>query len=212
MSSSTSTLAAPATSLPELRRAHADYETLPLEQRDDITVDELERLALPATAELYEGRLVFKMANPLHAALAARLATELNNYMDTNLIGMVFTEAHYRLWPERNNRVRVPDVSFVLTERLPEDLLHYPAMAPDLAVEILSPTDNFLEVMDKVDEYLQQGAKIVWLVIPQKEEVLVCTVEGKHSVRELLTAPELLPGLEIPLKKVFAKAKAGAPK
>lgn len=207
MSNSTSTLAAPTTGLPESGRAHAGYETLPLEQRDDITVDELERLALPATAELYEGRLVFKMASPLHGAIQSNIITQLGKYLEQNPLGALLTETHFKLWPERNNRARVPDVSFVLTERLPEDMLHYPAMAPDLAVEILSPTDNFLEVMDKVDEYLEQGTKIVWLVIPQKKEVLICTAEGKHSARETLTAPELLPGLEISLKKVFAQIK-----
>ena len=207
MNNATATVSTPPSQTSSL---HTEYRELPLEQRDDITVDELERLALPATAELYDGRLVFKIANPLHAALAARLATALNNYVDTNPIGMVFTEAHFRLWPERNDHARVPDVSFVVTARLPEDMRHYPAMAPDLAVEILSPTDNFFAVMDKVDEYLQQGAKIVWLVIPQKEEVLVCTSEGKHSVRDVLTAPELLPGLQLSLKKVFASVKKAA--
>ncbi len=64
--------------------------------------------------------------------------------------------------------------------------------------------------MGKVDEYLQQGAQIVWLVIPQNEEVLVCTAGGKHSVRDALAAPDLLPGLEISLKKVFASVKASS--
>jgi Uma2 family endonuclease len=121
---------------------------------------------------------------------------------------MVFGDAHYKLWPERNDQARIPDISFVVKSRLPEEVLHYPSMAPDLAIEILSPTDNFFDVMDKVDEYLEQGTKIVWLLIPRKEEVLICTAEGKHSVRDVLTAPELLPDFKLCIRDFFAEVKA----
>ncbi len=205
--SSAATISSPVIGARPTDRTGVAYEALPLEQRTDITVEELERLSLPATAELYDGRVVFKMASPLHAEIQSNIIIQLGNYLEQRPIGALWTDAHFKLWPEREDRARVPDVSFVVTERLPQDMLHYPAMAPDLAVEILSPTDNFFAVMDKVDEYLQQGSKIVWLVIPQKEEVLVCTAEGKHSVRDILTAPELLPGLQISLKKVFARVK-----
>ncbi len=211
MSDATSTVLMPSTRLPEPVEAKVDYET-PLAQRTDITVDELERLSLPATAELYDGRVVFKMANPLHAALQLAIGSELYLYLKHHPVGVAFTDAHFRLWPERNDRARVPDISFVVKSRLPDDMFHYPSMAPDLAVEILSPTDNFFDVMDKVDEYLEQGTKIVWLVIPHKEEVLVCTAEGKHSVRDVLAAQELLPGFQISIKQVFAEVKAAASK
>jgi len=182
-------------------------EPLPLELRTDVTVEELERMSLPMIAELYNGRIVFKMANPLHAAIRAAISGELYIYLGHHPLGMVFTEAHFKIWPQRPKEARVPDVSFVINERLPEDWLHFPERAPDLAVEILSPTDSFLEVMDKVDAYLQQGAKIVWLVITSKREVLVCTAEGKHSVREVLTAPDLLPDFQLPVEKIFARIK-----
>ena len=76
-------------------------------------------------------------------------------------------------------------------------------MAPDLAIEILSPDDGFEEVMAKVDAYLQCGVKLVWLVIPSTREVLICTAQGKHAVRDRLTAPELLPGFEMPVAEIF---------
>lgn len=52
-------------------------------------------------------------------------------------------------------------------------------MAPDLAIEIISPEDNFLAMMNKVDEYLEQGSQIFWLVISNTREVLVWTPQGK---------------------------------
>ena len=58
--------------------------------------------------------------------------------------------------------------------------------------------------MEKVDAYLQQGTQIVWIVIPSTREVLVCTAQGKHTVRDKLIAPELLPGFELPVADIFA--------
>ncbi len=64
--------------------------------------------------------------------------------------------------------------------------------------------------MEKVDAYLQQGAQIFWIVIPSTREVLVCTAQGKHAVRDKLTAPELLPGFELPVAEIFAGLEARA--
>lgn len=179
-------------------------KSLPLEQRTDVTVEELEQMSLPVPAELYSGKVVFKMANPLHAAIQLTVGGELYIYLKKNPIGTAFTEAHFKLWPERDDHARIPDVSFIVKERLPKDWLHYPAMALDLAVEILSPTDSFEATMEKVDEYLRQGTQIVWVVITSTREVLVCTAEGKHTVRDMLTAPNLLPGFELSVKTIFA--------
>jgi len=179
-------------------------QDLPLEQRTDVTVDELEKMSLPMPAELYNGKVVFKMANPLHSAIQAAVSGEIYIYLKQKPIGMVWTEAHFKLWPERDDHARIPDVSFIVKERLPKDWLHYPAMAPDLAVEILSPTDSFEATMEKVDEYLRQGTQIVWVVITSTREVIVCTAEGKHFVKNVLTAPQLLPGFELPVKTIFA--------
>ncbi len=176
---------------------------LPLEQRNDVTVEELEKLSLPHNAELYNGRVVFKMPNLAHGIIQNTIGRKIGNYLEAHPLGTVSGDTNFRLWPERTTSSRAPDVSFILRERLPQDLYHYPAMAPDLAVEILSPGDGFEQVMTKVDEYLSQGVKVVWIVIPQTREVLVCTHQSKHVVRDKLTAPELLPGFELPVADIF---------
>jgi hypothetical protein len=56
----------------------------------------------------------------------------------------------------------------------------------------------------KVDEDLRQGTQLVWVAITSTREVLVCTTEGKHTVNDVLTAPNLLPGFELPVKTIFA--------
>jgi Uma2 family endonuclease len=183
--------------------AFTPAQELPLEQRTDVTVAELERLSLPHNAELYNGKVVFKMPNLAHGVIQINISEPIRNYLKTNPIGLVSGDTNFRLWPERATSSRAPDVSFILNERLPEDLYRYPAMAPDLAVEILSPGDGFEQVMEKVDEYLSQGVKVVWVIISRTREVLVCTHQSKHIVRDVLSAPELLPGFELPVQEIF---------
>ncbi|MFQ5638925.1 MAG: Uma2 family endonuclease [bacterium] len=178
-------------------------EALPIEQRTDVTVDELEKTSLPYPAELYNGKVVYKMANPEHGIIQGIIITKFNLYLEQNPIGFAMTETNFRLWPDRPRESRIPDIAFVKKERMPDDLHKFPSIAPDLAVEIISPEDNFLAVMNKADEYLEQGTQIVWLIIPDAREVLVCTKQSKQSVRNVLTAPELLPGFELPISQIF---------
>ncbi len=181
----------------------ATRQVIPIEQRTDVTVDELEKTSLLYPAELYDGKVVYKMANPAHGIVQGNITTELNLYLRQNQMGYVMPETNFRLWPNRPDQSRIPDVSFLKKDRMPDDLYHFPAMAPDLAVEIISPEDNFMTVMNKVDAYLEQGTQVVWLIITSTREVLVCTATSKHSVRDVLTAPDLLPGFELPVSKIF---------
>ncbi|MGH7492765.1 MAG: Uma2 family endonuclease [bacterium] len=202
MSENISTIAAkaPVHSAPAI---WMEPEKVQLEQRTDVTVDELEGLSLPHPAELYDGRVVYKMPNYAHGLIHSNLDYALRHYLKSRPIGYVSIDANFRLWPNRPRESRAPDLSFILKERLPQDLTRFLPMAPDLAIEILSPDDTFARVMEKVDAYLQQGAQIVWIVIPDTREVLVCTSQGKYSVRDRLTAPELLPGFELQVPEIF---------
>jgi len=179
-------------------------QEIPLEQRTDVTVDELEKLSLPAPAELYGGKVVFKMANFAHGVIEHNIGRRIGYYLDTHPIGLLSGDANFRLWPVRARESRAPDLSFILQDRLPENLYRYLPMAPDLAIEILSPDDRFMQVMDKVDEYLLQGVKIVWVVIASTREVLFCTSQSKYIIRDKLTAPGLLPGFELEVKDIFS--------
>ena len=189
---------------PQSKRVPAAAKhTLPIEQRTDVTVDELEKTSLPYPAELYNGKVVFKMAAYAHGKIQLRIGGKLDHYLEQNPIGEAMTETNFQLWPERRNQSRIPDIAFVKKERVPEEQWRFADLAPDLAVEIISPEDNFLKVLNKVDAYLEQGTQIVWVVIADTREVLVCTAAGKHSVKDVLTAPELLPGFELPVSKIF---------
>lgn len=139
-----------------------------------------------------------------HGVIVGNLLTEIRNYLKTNPIGLISDNANFRLWPEHDQHSRAPDISFILKERLPENLFRFLPLAPDLAIEILSSGDSFLRVMTKVDEYLSRGTKLVWVVIASTREVLVCSAESKYIVRDKLTARELLPGFELAVPEIFA--------
>jgi Uma2 family endonuclease len=203
MANSTSTASAEIREQGQTAESFVAEQEIPLEQRTDVTVDELEKLSLPFPAELYNGKVVYKMPNLGHAIIQNNIGTEIGIYLKTNPIGVVGGNANYRLWPERNKESRAPDVSFILNARLPKDLFRYPAIVPDLAVEILSPDDSFEDMMEKVDEYLSQGVKLVWVVITRTREVLVCSKQSKYVVRDKLTAPEVLPGFELTVANIF---------
>jgi len=203
MANSISTASAEIKEQDQIAESFVADQEIPLEQRTDVTIDELEKLSLPFPAELYNGKVIFKMPNFLHSVIQGNIVYEINGYLRVHPIGLVGDNANYRLWPERAKESRAPDVSFILKDHLPKDLQRYLPMVPDLAVEILSPTDSFELTMEKVDEFLVRGVKLVWVVITKTREVLVCTAQGKHSVRDLLTAPELLPGFELPVQNIF---------
>src|SRR6185436_13966320 len=88
-------------------------------------------------------------------------------------LGLVFApDLLYKL-PSGNRRG--PDVSFMSTERLaavPEGTV-FPATAPDLAVEVLSPSDRPRHVLEKVGEYLDAGVRLVWVIDPVKRQAVV---------------------------------------
>ena len=79
--------------------------------------------------------------------------------------------------------------------------------APDLAVEVLSPSNRHRDMQAKVTNYLSAGASMVWLLDPEREVVTVHTPGGESvlGIGDRLTAPELLPGFEVAVRDVFRR-------
>ena len=105
-------------------------------------------------------------------------------------------------------RVRGADVAFLSAERIaarkPTEKW-YPA-APDLAVEILSPSESSANIQQKVRDYLEAGARLVWIIAPQAQTATVYRAGGTaRLLREYdcLEGEDVLPGLIIPLEELF---------
>jgi Uma2 family endonuclease len=107
-----------------------------------------------------------------------------------------------------NGNVRSPDVSFVAAGRFENEKppVGYIPFAPDLAVEVLSPDDRSREVFDKVGEYLDAGARLVWVLDPEKRSAN--RFRSLMDVRALgidddLDGEDVLPGFRCPLSEIL---------
>jgi Uma2 family endonuclease len=104
--------------------------------------------------------------------------------------------------------VRVPDVAFIRSERIPaHPVPGFFDGPPDLAVEVLSPNDRASEVLAKVQDFLAAGCQVVWVVDPGTRTVTVYESRGQaHVITEdgQLSGGDLLPGFSFPLAELFS--------
>lgn len=164
--------------------------------------------------ELVDGCLVEKNMGGLASSVACEIVYLLVVYGRMAGLGWVLdSEGSYQCFPDDRRKVRKPDVSFIcrgrlLDERIPDGHLTIP---PDLAVEVVSPNDTAYEVETKVQEYLNAGVPLVWVVNPQVRTVHIYRGDGTvERLREdaTLTAPELLPDLHCRVSDLFTPAAA----
>jgi Uma2 family endonuclease len=156
--------------------------------------------------ELDEGELItMPPAGGQHGKCAVEIITILNNHFKAHRLGSVYTpDTGFRL---NAQTVRAPDVAFVRQDRIAA--LHavgYIQGAPDLAVEILSPSDTFRQLMRKVKQYFAAGTHTVWIVYSDRKEVQILEATGTDRLLQgddPIEAPELLPGFSVPIGEFF---------
>ncbi len=136
--------------------------------------------------ELVDGRLVERGMGSWAGFVAGQLFSLIVEYKSGKRLGLVLNpEVSYQCF--QGNRVRKPDLSFIKTGRLPDDRVPegHIRIAPDLAVEVVSPTDIQYDVDRKVAEYLEAGVPLVWVINPDVRVVFVYRADGSISgVRE----------------------------
>src|SRR2546423_4230606 len=176
-----------------------------------ITAEEL--LAMPDDGwryELVKGEL-FQMAptGDEHGQVTMELATALHRHVKEHELGRVYAaETGFKL--ESNpDTVRAPDVAFVRRELVETTgkLTGYRPGAPDLAVEVLSPSDRTAKVEAKVRQWIESGARMVWVVSPKLHTVTVysslidfVTLTEKDS----LDGGDVIPGFQMRVAEIFA--------
>jgi Uma2 family endonuclease len=158
--------------------------------------------------ELVAGRiLVREPPGYLHGRTAARLLVTIAEHIDRHSLGVVLAaESGFTLF--RNpDTVRAPDVAFIRAERVPAESMNtYPEFAPDLAVEVLSPSDRAGKVLSKVGDWLDAGARLVWVVDPVRRAARGYRADGSVTSRlanEALDGEDVLPGFTICLGEMF---------
>jgi Uma2 family endonuclease len=173
-----------------------------------LTADELEQMPDDDSAqiELDEGELItMPPAGGEHGYREVEIASILRSFVRKNKLGRVYSgDTGFRL---SENTVRSPDVAFVRAERVAE--VHSGGFckgAPDLAIEIRSPYESFRQLMRKVKQYLAAGAHTVWVFDPDRREVDVFEASGAErtlTAKQVLKAPNLLPGFSIKVAELF---------
>ena len=165
-----------------------------------MTAEELHATPLPnKRTELVRGVLVVREpAGFRHGAVSATLLKLLAHHVDSNGLGLVLAaETGFKLATDPDT-VRAPDVAFVSRERLPEPTpLGYPALAPDLVVEVLSPDDRPGETLAKVGDWLNAGSRLVWVVDPSRRVARVYRQDGSETVvaeADSLDGEDVVPG------------------
>ena len=172
-----------------------------------MTVEEFAQMNSPETEdyELVEGELIpLPSAMPLHAKIRRRLERLLENYFELNPIGEPFGEVDCRL---TDDTVRRPDLSIFLNPLLQQiDLKKIPVpFAPEIAVEVLSPSQIAIKVNRKIRDYLGAGSTEVWILDYDNGEVFVHTKAGIRlfAGNDALESP-LLPGFAASVSDLLA--------
>jgi Uma2 family endonuclease len=160
--------------------------------------------------ELIDGQLVETSMSLESSWIAGEILHLIRLYLDSHPLGRVFPEgSSYQCFPDDRDRVRKPDVSFIRSGRLPAEQFTqgHCRIAPDLAVEVVSPNDLHEELMRKLEDYFDVGVSLVWVVEPDLRSVTVYESPGRTSQRlrdaDELTGDPVLPGFRCRVEQLF---------
>lgn len=175
-----------------------------------LTAADVERISLPGKqVELVRGRLLVREPpGTRHGVIAAKLGYYLSDFVHRHGLGIVAAQDTGFKIARDPDTVRAPDVAFIgrdRADRIPAR--GYAEVAPDVLAEVLSPDDTPAEVLAKVSDWLAAGAKLVWLVDPQRSEVHVYRQDGSLSVlteSDSLDGEDVLPGFSCAVNDVFS--------
>jgi Uma2 family endonuclease len=160
--------------------------------------------------ELVDGVLVEKPVGYYESRLAVVLGYFLELFLDKHDLGIVVgADGMVRV---EISQIRLPDLSFFSWDHFPDRVLPPGAilsMSPDLAVEVLSPSNTRAEMRRKRREYFAGGTRLVWEVDPEERTVRVYTTATRSTLLregDTLDGGTVLPGFRLPIRQWFARA------
>ncbi len=183
-------------------------------QEQVVTAQDLWKSSHGSAAKRYElnkGVLV-EMApmGDIHGIVTNWLAYLITGFVAAHDLGEVTAaETGFELSKDPDT-VRAPDIAFIASARLMPLTGKYYSIAPDLAVEVISPGDSASEINDKIQDYFGAGVRLVWLVYPRSETVHVFTAADQvhiHKTGDVLDGGDVLPGFTLPVGNVFQRVR-----
>lgn len=177
-----------------------------------LTGEELLDLGDIGPCELIDGRLVpMPPTGGKHGTIEANIAFLLKKFVQSKALGWVLT-GEVGIYTRRNpDRIRAADVAFVSrnqTKKIPSGFLEF---APELVIEIVSPSDRWQDIHQKIEEYFAIGIGSLWIVDPRSRSILVQrspTEAIKYLEAQKLNCGGNLEGLEIPVSEIFRDVTA----
>ena len=161
--------------------------------------------------ELIRGVLVEKMpTGDAHGDTTVLTAYFLTQYTFDSGNGVTRTgEPGFRLATEPDT-VRAPDVAWIASGRIPEGTQGYPELAPDLAIEVKSPSNSNAEMGEKASMWLAFGSREVWVLDPENSSVIVRRGYSPPVVlseNDVLDGGDLLPGFSVEVWRLFRRQR-----
>jgi Uma2 family endonuclease len=175
------------------------------------TPDELLRAQNEGGVEFVNGQLVEKPVSLESSRIALRIGFLLQRYVEqTGEAVICDSSLGYQCFADEPDRFRKPDVSAIRRERL-AGLEPDPGLMPipaDLVVEVISPGDTVYDVSKKVEQYLKNGFKLVWVVHPNTKTIVIHRADGSigklHEDDEIV-GEAILPGFRCKVAEFFAQ-------
>ena len=156
--------------------------------------------------ELVDGEIVLSPAGWKHSQITIKISHILATFLEEHPVGKI-GGPDLGVWMSNRN-LRCPDVTYVRNEKLPkeEDQHKFAEFVPDIAVEVLSPSDRPKFVERKIREFLENGVPIVWLVDPAQKTVTEYRSFSEikqYSGDDVIQAEPVLPGFSCAISRFF---------
>ncbi len=158
--------------------------------------------------ELIDGLLVERYMGAESSLIGGKLFRLVGNHVAPQKLGHMFTaECGYQIFPDPN-RVRYADGSFIARGRLPNEKppRGHVRIPPDMAFEVVSPNDLAEGVEAKIEEYLQAGVRLLWVVYPVSQTVYIYRAGGgisRLTKSQELTGEDVIPGFVCRVEDLF---------
>jgi Uma2 family endonuclease len=166
-----------------------------------LTAEEFMLLPEPpngARQELVRGRVVIMpLPQGRHGIICSRTDRRVGTFVETHELGITTSNDAGVILGRNPDTVRGPDIAFYSKERLPVIPEGYFTIAPDLAIEVLSPSDVFSKVLNKVSAYLKAGVRMVWVIDPEDRTITVFRAPDRVRTldeNDTLSGEDVLPG------------------
>ncbi len=174
-----------------------------------LTAEELWQQYAGQRVELTRGAPVeMTPTSDLHGKIANLIAYYMTGHALEHDLGEVRSAETGFFLRRDPDTVRAADAAFIAKARLAqiEDSSRFTPFPPDLAVEVISPTDRAGDVQTKVRDYLEAGVQLMWVIYPELRTVVVYWPDGRAetlSVEGTLNGGDVLPGFSLPLSRLF---------